>query len=399
TAAAPAKGAADKEQVVEKAAAERAADEKVAAERLAQIKAAQEKEAAEQVVAQKKKAAQEKAVAEKAAQERAAAEKATIERAVAEKAAAERAAAKATAAPSVQTRQLQSCPPDQNQSATWTNCVGTWLYRDGSKYVGGFMDGKFNGQGIITSPHGSILRSGTWDIGNFVEQTTVEKLAQTRATQQKEMAEQAAAKTTVAPFVQTRQLQSCPLDQNQSATWTNCVGTWLYRDGSKYVGGFRDGKFNGQGTITSPNGSILRSGTWESGNFVGGGSVAARVTPESMPDTASFSLIGRWKVISSSPTTREVVPAEIEVRPDGLFTYRNAVGSEMSGSAQQVGNLVNGIGRMKVPERFRDQRLRPFPDGTREATFAFTVRLVSEKKGEGTFTGGGDSGTFDIIRP
>jgi hypothetical protein len=35
----------------------------------------------------------------------------------------------------------------------------------------------------------------------------------------------------------------------------NGVGTYTYADGAKYVGEFRDGKANGQGTITFPNGN------------------------------------------------------------------------------------------------------------------------------------------------
>ena len=32
--------------------------------------------------------------------------------------------------------------------------------------------------------------------------------------------------------------------------WKNCHGTITYKDGSKYVGNFKNGKFSGQGTYT-----------------------------------------------------------------------------------------------------------------------------------------------------
>ena len=35
-----------------------------------------------------------------------------------------------------------------------------------------------------------------------------------------------------------------------SVIWTNCFGAYTWADGNKYVGEFRDGKFNGQGTFT-----------------------------------------------------------------------------------------------------------------------------------------------------
>ena len=43
-------------------------------------------------------------------------------------------------------------------------------------------------------------------------------------------------------------LPSCPADE--TALRTNCRGTRPYPDGGEYVGEFRDGKPNGQGTLT-----------------------------------------------------------------------------------------------------------------------------------------------------
>ena len=41
-----------------------------------------------------------------------------------------------------------------------------------------------------------------------------------------------------------------PCDSNVAATsWTNCQGTGTFANGDKYVGEFRDGKRNGQGTF------------------------------------------------------------------------------------------------------------------------------------------------------
>ena len=33
--------------------------------------------------------------------------------------------------------------------------------------------------------------------------------------------------------------------------WTNCQGTWVLPDNEKYLGEFKDGKFHGQGTLTT----------------------------------------------------------------------------------------------------------------------------------------------------
>jgi hypothetical protein len=64
-------------------------------------------------------------------------------------------------------------------------------------------------------------------------------------------------------------MPSCPGSFN-AATWTNCLGTFTWRDGAKYVGEFTDGKFNGQGTITYPNG-YKYFGEWRNGSPNGQG--------------------------------------------------------------------------------------------------------------------------------
>ena len=121
----------------------------------------------------------------------------------------------AGASPSINPIQLPlSCPGSYNH--TWTNCVGTFTFSDGRKYVGEFRDGTFNGQGTLTLPDGMTY------VGAFK-------------------------------------------DGNRSGQ-----GTSTMSDGRKYVGEFRDGKTNGEGTEYRADGSILRSGIWEDGVFIRG---------------------------------------------------------------------------------------------------------------------------------
>ena len=47
-------------------------------------------------------------------------------------------------------------------------------------------------------------------------------------------------------------LPPCPPDAD--AYWYNCFGTLTFASGEKYVGKFKDNKYNGQGTITFPSG-------------------------------------------------------------------------------------------------------------------------------------------------
>ena len=69
-------------------------------------------------------------------------------------------------------------------------------------------------------------------------------------------------------------LPYCPSDQNQN--YHNCYGTHTSASGARYVGEFRVGKKNGQGTFTFANGRILE-GIWKDGKF----QYAQKVTPRS----------------------------------------------------------------------------------------------------------------------
>jgi hypothetical protein len=51
---------------------------------------------------------------------------------------------------------------------------------------------------------------------------------------------------------QGQNLPPCP--GNPNLVWDDCFGTYLYANGNKYVGEWRDDKRNGQGTYTFPNG-------------------------------------------------------------------------------------------------------------------------------------------------
>ena len=48
-------------------------------------------------------------------------------------------------------------------------------------------------------------------------------------------------------------LPDCPSNTSLVA-WNNCFGTYTFINGDKYVGGFKDGKFHGRGTMTFADG-------------------------------------------------------------------------------------------------------------------------------------------------
>ena len=100
-------------------------------------------------------------------------------------------------------------------------------------------------------------------------------------------------------------LPACP--DSEEVRWHNCQGAFLWPDGEKYVGEFRDDKRSGQGTFTwtngetyvgefrdnkrngegvrySASGTVLEQGFWKDGELVR----EVEVTP-SAPRTASAS--------------------------------------------------------------------------------------------------------------
>ena len=60
-------------------------------------------------------------------------------------------------------------------------------------------------------------------------------------------------------------LPDCPSDT--SVRWNNCLGTYTYADGDKYVGEWKDDKYHGQGTYTSPSGGKY-VGEWKDGEYI-----------------------------------------------------------------------------------------------------------------------------------
>ena len=53
-----------------------------------------------------------------------------------------------------------------------------------------------------------------------------------------------------------------------AAKWRDCYGTFAFTDGGKYIGEFKDGKFNGQGTFYSSDGSSAMKATLAQGSLM-----------------------------------------------------------------------------------------------------------------------------------
>ena len=99
---------------------------------------------------------------------------------------------------SISVHALPDCPSDT--SMRWNDCLGTFTYTDGGKYVGEWKDSKRHGYGTYTYTGGDKY-VGEWKDGKSHGQ-----------------------------------------------------GTATFADGDKYVGEWKDSKRHGQGTYTFANG-------------------------------------------------------------------------------------------------------------------------------------------------
>lgn len=150
---------------------------------------------------------------------------------------------------------LPPCPGSFN-AATWTNCLGTFTWRDGQKYVGEWKDGQSNGQGTTTFRDGGkyvgefsdgkfhgqgtfAYPNGNQYVGEWRNGSPNGKGTATYRNGEKHAGEWKDGKLYAGEYKDGK---------------PNGRGTMRLTDGRKYVGEFRDGKYHGKGTYTWPSG-------------------------------------------------------------------------------------------------------------------------------------------------
>lgn len=134
-----------------------------------------------------------------------------------------------------------------NNSSNLTGCIsggcdngyGVYLYNNGSKYEGNWVNGKFQGKGTFTRSDGSLMYKGEWE-NDLINGYGV--------------------------YLWT--------DGNKyEGNWVNDkqngYGVFLFNDGRKYEGNWKEGKKDGYGIFTLTNGKLLYKGEWENDLFNG----------------------------------------------------------------------------------------------------------------------------------
>jgi len=161
----------------------------------------------------------------------------------------------------------------------WDNCFATYTWASGSKYIGEYKDGKKHGQGAHTQANGNKYvgefkddkRHGqgtyNWKDGRiWVGEWENGELSGYAITY-----DASGSINQEGIFKNGKFLRSLPKCEGSYSvtTWTNCFGTFTYTNGD-YVGAWKNGKRNGQGTYTYASGNKY-VGEFEDGKRQGQG--------------------------------------------------------------------------------------------------------------------------------
>jgi V8-like Glu-specific endopeptidase len=131
-------------------------------------------------------------------------------------------------------------------------------------------------------------------------------------------------------------VKSCPIFDPPN-TWTNCIGEKEVDLLSNYRGGFRNGKFHGEGTLTRPDGTV-QEGRWKDGEFVS--SSSSKKSVSNQPKKSSQSVVSEQPKKSPQSGDSDMLLANV------AETYKHAVGLVV------VGGIPAGTAWAVGPNKF-----------------------------------------------
>ena len=145
---------------------------------------------------------------------------------------------------------LPPCP----SSGYLHNCYGTFTYSNGNRYVGEWKDDRFGGQGTLFLYGRSDTRQGIWSDGVLIQSSLV----------QPSVVDYPTANIPPTQTITMGNLPACP----SSGFFHNCFGAFTYSNKNKYVGEWRNDKFDGKGTLQVFGSNNIKEGIWSEGIFV-----------------------------------------------------------------------------------------------------------------------------------
>ena len=279
-----------------------------------------------------------------------------------------------------------SCPTDPN--AIWHNCVGTYTYDGGDKYVGEwknnkkhgqgtytsqagysyigeYKNGKKHGQGTYTYPDGSIY-VGQLENGDFNGQGSLTL---------------ANGDTYVGEFK----------DNNFNGQGTFTFGPNSEWSGDKYVGEFKNDKQHGQGTYFFANGTV-KTGLWESGEFQGAitsPEVVENVNPDEPREVASgtgFYVSEDGHIITNHHVIDRCMDIKVQSQGGLIPTIRLAEDKQNDLALLKVSQEPRYVFALSndSPYPLQEIVVAGFPFGDRySSTLKFTKGIVSSLAGLG----------------
>jgi hypothetical protein len=302
-----------------------------------------------------------------------------------------------------------SCPTDP--STFWNNCVGTYTYDGGDKYVGEwknnkkhgqgtytsqagssyigeYKNGKKHGQGTYTYPDGSIyvgqlengdfngqgsltLANGQTYVGNFKDDDANGQGSLTLAN----------GDTYVGEFK----------DNNFNGQGTFTFGPNSEWSGDKYVGEFKNDKQHGQGTYFFADGTV-ETGLWESGEFQGAVTspeVVENVNPDETREVASgtgFYVSDDGHIITNHHVIDGCMDIKVQSQGELIPTIRLAEDKQNDLALLKISQEPRYVFALSndSPYPLQEIVVAGFPFGDRySSTLKFTKGIVSSLAGLG----------------
>ena len=252
-----------------------------------------------------------------------------------------------------------SCPTDA--SVSWDNCVGSYTFENGGKYVGEWKDNKKHGQGTYTYSDGSIY-VGQLENGDFNGQGSLILSNGDKY---------------VGEFK----------DDNFHGQGTYTYGPRSEWAGDQYVGQWRNDKKHGLGTYIFVDGT-RKIGLWESGEFQGP-EVVENVNPDETREVASgtgFYVSEDGHIITNHHVIDGCMDIKVQSQGELIPTIRLAEDKQNDLALLKVSQEPNYVFALSndSPYPLQEIVVAGFPFGDRySSTLKFTKGIVSSLAGLG----------------